>query len=177
MGDLFVNQQPNLRRINGIISALLLCVFLVHATLGSISLLYPIPRSFGFLIWGGVGLVVIHVILCIATSKDMLTDTKRPPSNKKKDHLVLKWVSGALLIPAVVLHLSGFGNSLETGYTSFYLALIFLLIVFIASHEYVGIKSLLKDLDIDRRYRLPICLTICLLGVILAITILGQIFL
>lgn len=174
VGDFSVDQQSKLRRVNGIVSALLVCLFLAHAILGSISLLYPIPRSFTFLIWGGVALVVVHIILCVATSRYMLTDTERPPSKKKKDHLVLKWVSGGLLILTVALHLSGFGNNLTSGFSNSYFALILILIAFLASHEYVGIKSLLKDLDIDRRYRFPLCLAICLLGAILAIMILSR---
>jgi hypothetical protein len=170
-GGFSVNQRPGLRCINGIVSAILVCFFLAHAALGSASLLCQIPRTFEFLIWVGVGGIAIHILLCTVTSKQMLDDKTRPPSAKKKKHLVLKWLSGTLLVLAAVLHIAGFGTSPASGYHNFFLVVLLFITALLASHIYIGTKSLLKDLNMDRRYKIPVRLAVCVLALAVAVAI------
>ena len=171
IGGFSVNQGLSLRRINGTVSEVLICFFLAHAALGSMSLLYPISHEFKFFIWVGIGLIAIHIILSAATSKQMLADKKYPPSARKKKHLALKWLSGMLLVLAAVLHIIGFETSPTSSYSNFFLVVSLLITALLTSHVYIGAKSLLKDLNMDRRYRIPLRLAVCVLATTFALMI------
>ena len=72
--------------------------FFAHAAFGVTAEHFAIPRSLMLLVWVGVAVCAAHVVLSALTSREMLLDTVRPPSLKKKRHLVLKWVSGIVLL-------------------------------------------------------------------------------
>jgi hypothetical protein len=166
-----MKHQLGWRRINGIVSAILVCFFLSHATLRSVSLLYPIPYSFGFLVWVGIGLIAAHAALSIVTSQQMLSDKIRPPSAKKKRHLVLKWLSGLLFLLVVALHVAGVygGFTFSNAHASLVVAL--LLVLALAAHTFIGTKSLLKDLDVTRRLRVSVRLVVGGISLIIAVVI------
>ena len=91
------------------------------------------------------------IALCLITSRLMLTDTVRPPSRKKKNHLWLKWASGAALAACAAPHALGWDASARW-FTLLVLALL-------AWHAYIGCKSLARDLrcaEARRRLRIAI---------------------
>lgn len=153
------------RFVNGIISALIVVFFAVHGILGSLAGLIGFKSSFSFLAWAGVAFVAMHVMACIVTSYQQLTDTVRPPSVQKKRHLVLKWITGIPLACTVAIHIvsirlygAGFVFTAQGAVLTIVLALL------LAWHMCVGAKSLLKDLNIDRKYRTVFRVCACCLA-------------
>ena len=154
------------RLVNGIVCAVLLVFFLVHAVLGGASAAFDIPRNLKFLVWAGVVLVCAHVALCVVTSHQMMTDAERPPSDKKKKHLALKWVTGVILLALALVHIVAL-NVVGEGVVQLTGALLALaLLVVLAVHLWAGTKSLLKDLSIDRKYRNPLRAVIVAIAVV-----------
>ncbi len=155
-----------IRRFNAILTVALMVFFFAHATMGSLTQIIPIHNDVEWLIWTFAALILVHAVTCIATSYFMLTNTKNPPSKGKKQHLVLKWVSGATLLLFVFLHVTGAFN--------LYIPIMVLLAGILAWHSYVGIKSFTKDLKMPGTLRMPIRIVLIVLAVIIAgITLYG----
>ena len=137
------------------VSAGIVCVFLIHATLGSFQSFFAVPSLASWLVWAGMVLVGVHALLCIATSVEQLTDTVRPPSVQKKRHLALKWATGIGLIAMAGVHIwriRSLGpvaalHSAEGAVWTISLTAL------LTAHIWTGSKSLLKDLGIDRKWR------------------------
>ena len=142
------------RRFNGILAAFLSCFFLIHAGLGCITGIAPLSNRLAFLVWLGVGVLLVHVIASIVTTYFMYTDTERPPSNRKKRHQVLKWITGAVLLVLAAIHVAVNGGSAALR-DPVSLIILLLLVVAIAVHSYTGIKSLTRDLDLPKNTRTP----------------------
>ena len=153
-----------MRKTNAIVAAIITAFFLAHASFGATALHVDIPSSLAWTVWIGAALACIHVVLCIATSKSMLTDTKRPPSQKKKRHLALKWVTGALLLVVATPHAAEFFGSDRTP------LLAILLLCAVAAHSCVGAKSLLKDLGLPRAWRPAFRAIVCIIATLAGIT-------
>lgn len=149
-----------LRTANGMVAALLCLIFLVHAVLGSVKFgNLTFANHFSWVIWVGVALLVVHIIMSVGTTVSMYTDTVRPPSQKKKRHQVLKWVTGCALLAVAALHMA-FTSGLRAGgavaaLTPITYVLMAVLIAALAWHILVASKSLLKDLHVPhhKRYR------------------------
>ena len=150
--------------MNGIVSAIILCFFLVHSLMGSIAAVAPFPNTLAWTVWIGVGLIALHVVLSIATSREQMTDAEFPPSPRKKRHLALKWATGILLITAVCAHVAcvqTFGaDAFQAELAGAFVTVA--VITLFAVHVCVGMKSLIVDLDADRKLivRLRILVTI-----------------
>ena len=151
-------RPSRLRAINGIASAVIVVLFIAHG-------LTRVAGGMGpsFIVWAGVAIVLVHVLLSVGTSTEMLSDTVRPPSTKKKLHLVLKWVSGTLLGAFALAHALGLVDS-----NKWFLCALALLI---AWHAWVGSRSLLKDLRIDTRYRNMLRIILCIAAAAIAATL------
>ena len=115
----------------------------------------------------------MHIVLSIVTSHQQLTDTVRPPSEAKRRHLLLKWVTGILLAVLVVIHIvvmrvigPGSVQSTITG-----VALIIALVVVLAVHIGLGSKSLLKDLNVDRKWRNALRIAVCVVAAVIGILV------
>ena len=170
-----MRKNTNIRTLNGIASALIVGVFFLHAAFGSSPGLSGLWIRIAPLVWIGVAIIAVHVALSVATSVQQLTDTVRPPSSAKKRHLVLKWVTGVLLAAAAVahagcVHAAGAGAVHATA-TGTVLAVCVL--VLLTWHVCVGTKSLLKDLNIDRRYRTLLRVVVCVLAICIGTVLLA----
>ena len=149
-----------IRRFNAVLAIALIVFFFVHATMGSLTQIIPIQNEVEWLIWTFTALILVHAATCIATSYFMLTNTKNPPSKGKKQHLVLKWASGAVLLLFAFLHVTGAFN--------LYVPIMIQLVGILAWHSYVGIKSFTKDLNMPGTLRMPIRVVLIVLAVIIA---------
>lgn len=132
-----------IRRANALVAAALTAFFLAHALLGTLSRLFLDADAPAIVVWAFVLAAAVHMILCLITSKLMLTDTARPPSRKKKNHLWLKWASGVALAACAIFH----ALKLDAPFEWFIVVVLALL----AWHAYIGCKSLARDLDMPRR--------------------------
>lgn len=148
------------RFVNGVIAALITVFFVVHGLMGGLSLSAGIPSSLSWLAWGGVVLAGCHVVASIVTSKEQLSDVERPPSARKKRHLALKWATGGVLAVLAIVHMV-----IPKGSLIATVALVALSAA-LAVHVWVGSKSLLKDVGIDRRYQTPLRVVICAFAVV-----------
>ena len=151
------------RFVNGVVSALVVVVFLVHGALGSAAMFTGVVSPFAWVVWGGMTLVGVHVIASIVTSVQQLGDKERPPSARKKRHLALKWATGALLAAAVAAHVVVPHSQVAS------LGIIVALSAVLAVHLCVGARSLLKDLELDRRYKMAFRAVVCAFAAVFAV--------
>ena len=158
-----IRYNSPMRKTNAIVAAIITAFFLAHATLGATALHVDIPSSLSWTVWIGAALVCAHIVFCIATSTSMLTDAKRPPSQKKKRHLALKWITGALLLAVAIPHAAEFYGGDRTP------LLAILLIIAVAAHACVGAKSLLKDLSLPRTWRPAFRAIVCIIAALAGI--------
>ena len=159
------------RLVNGIISAFIVVFFLAHGTLGCLSAVAGFHSALARLVWVGMALVLTHVIVSVVTSYQQLTDTIDPPSMRKKRHLALKWATGILLTIAVCTHVVcvetlGWASSWVTKTGALVIALV---AITLATHLCVGAKSLLKDIQAPRRYRMPFRAVACVFAVLFSL--------
>ncbi len=167
-------RRPPARFFNGIVSAIIVVFFLAHGTMGGVSALTGFTSPFSLLVWGGVALIGVHVVASIVTSHQQLADRERPPSARKKRHLALKWATGCLLAVAACVHIvaprvlgAAFAQS-----PAWNAAIIVLLSVALAVHLCVGSKSLLKDLEIDRRHKTAFRVVVCAFAAFFSLAVL-----
>lgn len=171
--------DKRVRRVNAWIAAGISALFFAHALLGCAVLGIPgFPSRLEWIVWVGVFAIVVHITLSIATTYFMLTDDVRPPSKRKKNHQLLKWITGGLLIASVVGHIvlgkmAGAGNAMA--FTLVYVAL-GVTAILLCVHVFNGVKSLTRDLNLPSKLRLPIrivaialCVLICVFVILLCL--------
>ena len=162
------------RFANGVASALIICFFTLHGMLGAAALLIGFASPFAWLVWVGVALIVVHVLLSVLTSKQQLSDKERPPSQRKVRHLALKWLTGGLLAVAATAHVVVMrmdGDTVPLRLVS--TIAIVLVAAALAFHLCVGAKSLLKDIGVDRRFKLAFRIVVCTLCAVFALAALA----
>lgn len=140
------------RAINGALALALLVFFLGHAASGTFDG-DGVPDFAMVALWTAVVVAACHVVLSIVTSRNMLTDDERPPSSKKKAHLVLKWASGIVLLLVAAIHCQLFNGE--------NILCAALLLVALAWHGWVGIKSLVRDIFIPKTMVFPLRCGLC----------------
>ena len=137
------------RVANAWAALILVVIFCAHALLGALKQLVPgLPSALAWVVWVGVGAIVVHLILSGITTYDMWTDRKRPASPRKKRHQYLKWISGAAVLVCAAAHmLVVLAPGLFPGSTH---VLRHVLMIALAAalcwHIFISAKSLLKDL-------------------------------
>ena len=99
-----MGSHVNWRKVNGAIAGVLCLFFLVHGILGILWTSGAINAELAFVIWAFFIAALVHGLLSIVTSRQMLHDAERPPSRRKKRHLVLKWVTGLALLLIACVH-------------------------------------------------------------------------
>ena len=123
-----------------------------------------------WVVWIGVGFVILHIVLSVVTSYQQLTDAEFPPSARKKRHLALKWLTGILLACAIVTHIACVRVPGLVATAPFLpkLATIVLSCV-LAWHICVGMKSLLKDIGASKKYMTLLRVAVCLLAAVFVV--------
>lgn len=147
-----------LRRVNGIAALLLVVVFSAHAIMGTLFCWGVVADELSWIVWIGVGTLIVHVVLSVGTTRQMFHDETRPPSAKKKEHQLKKWATGiavGVVAAAHVLLVVG-------GITWAIVAL--LLDVALAAHVCVSAKSLAKDLEFSPHSKFVIRVLIVLVA-------------
>ena len=134
----------NWRKVNGAIAGVLCLFFLVHGILGILWTSGAINAELAFVIWAFFIAALVHGLLSIVTSRQMLHDAERPPSRRKKRHLVLKRVTGLALLLIACVH------ALLPEHAAAWPSVSILVALALAVHMYVGGKSLTSDLGLPR---------------------------
>ena len=170
-----MRNRSKARLFNGVVAALVVVFFLAHSLLGGLSGIVSLSRPSEWIIWLGVGIVLVHVVASVVTSYGQLTDAERPPSARKKRHLLLKWVTGGLLAIVAGSHvvcMRTFGaDSLQTSATSTAVALV--LIAALVVHSWIGAKSLVTDLGLSKGLILPFRVAVCVLAVVIGCVVIA----
>lgn len=149
-----------MRKANAIAAAAVTVFFVAHSLMGALALHVPIERRLAVLAFAACTVVAAHIVLSIETTRLMYTDVVRPPSEKKKRHQVLKWVSGAVLLAVAAAHIV-FGDGSPPGEL-----LMAALAAAFAVHVWIGMKSVLKDLGLRRELRTPLRVVVVALCVV-----------
>ena len=172
-----MRRRSGVRKANGIVSAAIACFFLVHGLLGSLAPVAAFESPLRWVVWVGIGLVVVHVVLCVATSREQLTDAEFPPSARKKRHLVLKWATGGVLAVAACVHVACLripGAFAAFPWASAVVAAV--LAALLAWHVFVGMKSLIKDVGLPKDLIAPARVAICALAVVIGVAVFAALF-
>lgn len=138
--------------MNAVVAAVVAVFFLVHALLGGLEGVLPLPPAPSWIIWGAAALAAFHVAASVLTSYQQLNDLERPPSARKKRHLALKWATGGFVLIAASLHvglIGAYGPGAAQVAVSGAVAAV-ALVALLAVHVCVGAKSLLVDLGLDK---------------------------
>jgi succinate dehydrogenase hydrophobic anchor subunit len=172
-----VRNGSKARLVNGIISALVVVFFVAHSLLGGLEALVPLASPPALVMWTGIGIVGIHIVASIITSREQLTDAEFPPSQRKKRHLALKWVTGGILLAIIAAHvvcIRTFGpDAVQASVTSTLIALA--LVAALTVHIWVGAKSLITDLSLDKGLIKPFRIIVCTLAIAIGCIIIAGI--
>ncbi len=152
--------------MNGVIAALITIIFLVHGAMGSLSAVFGFSGALAWVVWGAVILACVHVAMSLITSVQQLNDAERPPSARKKAHLALKWVTGGLLAIIAIAHIVLPKSAVAAAYVIIGVSVV------LAAHLCVCAKSLLSDLGIDRRWKWPFRVLVCVLAALFVLAML-----
>lgn len=160
-------KKDPVRRANAAVAAALAAFFLAHAGLAAAKICgVDLGETFKFTVWIGVGIVVLHVILSLRATQTMFNDTERPPSAKKKQHQMLKWLTGGVLAFAVLFHFPS-GEGVSFAYT----AALIVTAAALSWHICTGVKSLTRDLGISNMWRTIIRVVACAAAVAIAVAL------
>ncbi|MBQ6586168.1 MAG: hypothetical protein IJH83_05105 [Coriobacteriales bacterium] len=159
--------RSKLRTFGAWIALAITLLFLAHACLGTLRQFWPnIPSSLEWLVWVGVGLIGVHVVLAGATTYAMWTDTVRPPSERKKQHQIKKWVTGGILLLAAIFHQLWLGHGIWTQ------LIMALTAVALCVHLFTSMKSLTRDLGLSKAWRTPARTFVIALTVLICLALL-----
>ena len=161
------------RVTNAIAASVIMVLFLVHACLGTLKLYWPdMPSNLEFIVWFGVAVIVFHVIASIVTTREMWIDTQRPPSNRKKRHQILKWITGALLACAIVVHQLCVAQLLPLAAVDMLtLPTLIVTAILLCWHLFVGAKSLTRDLNLRGALRMPLRVVAIVITVVVCVAV------
>lgn len=149
------------RLVNAGVAALLVAAFLGHALFASAAGVDAASRAPYPLLYCLLALVAVHIALSVATTVLMWNDTVRPPSEKKKRHQVLKWVTGAALLAVLCVHVAHPAVVPALTWT----ASAALLAAFVW-HGWTGMKSLARDLRVPGKAKVPLRIALVALALI-----------
>lgn len=160
------------RLVNAVLAAIVAVFFFGHAFMGSTSLSFPDLIGHDapvVLITFFMALVAAHIAGSVVTTYCMLTDTVRPPSAAKKQHQLLKWVTGGLLLALASAHALGLDIALaEAASPIAQRAFLVIVLVILAWHAYVGSKSIARDLRLPQSAKIALRVGIAAAAVVVA---------
>ncbi|MGN0060628.1 MAG: hypothetical protein ACI362_09125 [Coriobacteriales bacterium] len=149
------------RLVNAGVAALLVVAFLGHALFVSAAGVDAASRAPYPLLYCLLALVAVHIALSVATTVLMWNDTVRPPSEKKKRHQVLKWVTGTVVLAVLCVHVVHPAAAPVVTWT----ASAVLLAAFVW-HGWTGMKSLARDLRVPGKAKVPLRIALVALALI-----------
>ncbi|MDR1640765.1 MAG: pilus assembly protein PilX [Clostridiales bacterium] len=170
-----------MRKLNAIISAAIVVIFLIHGVMGGFMLL-GIGKGAGQpLAWLGVGLIAVHTVLGAVFSLKSIRASKAGGWRFRQNALFwARRASGICILVFAFFHIDLFGHEAEGTYllldfTTAKLALQMLLILSLFTHIFMNIRPLLVSLGIiggkEKRLDVFVALSLILLfcaGAVLA---------
>lgn len=164
-----------MRKVNTILSTLLLVVFLLHGVLGSFTLLGISSISGQMLAYAGMVLLAVHVCIGVGLTAQTLRNKNGTAYVRQNALFWTRRASGLAILLLVGFHIGAFGSMqdglyLLTPFTTGKLVTQLLLIAALFVHLFVNIRPLLVSLGIlaDRERRGDIYLVLSVLLLFLA---------
>lgn len=139
-----------MRKINGIIAAVVLVLFIIHGILGALNLINIAPVVTKLLSYSMLALIVVHTIISIGlTFSSIRTAAKTKAPYFRQNRLFwARRISGVLIMVLVFFHMTAFGYT-EGGvfrlvpFDIFRLVTQILFILSIAVHVITNVKPML----------------------------------
>lgn len=146
-----------MRKLNTILSLLLLLIFLIHGIMGSFMLL-GIGNSTGWILaWIGVAILAVHTVIGILLTIQTLRASKASKNNYLKQNAVFwaRRASGLAILILLFFHIGLFGGIQDGVYILFPFTTIkmitqLLLIAVLFLHLFINIRPLLVSLGVIR---------------------------
>lgn len=163
-----------MRRLNSILSAILLVIILLHGVLGSLKLLGASPIAGKALAWVGVCVLVAHAVIgAILTIQTFLVSKKNGEKYLKQNALFwTRRASGLAILIMLFFHIGAFGYMSNGNYMLYDFGVVKLIahLILIASlfvHIFVNVRPLLISKGIikhkERRVDIFLILSVLLL--------------
>lgn len=149
------------RLVNAGVAALLVVAFLGHALFASAAGADAASRAPYPLLYCLLALAAVHIGLSVATTLLMWNDSVRPPSEKKKRHQVLKWMTGAVVLAVLCVHVVH--PAVVPAVTWAVSAVLLAAFVW---HGWTGMKSLARDLRVPGKAKVPLRIALVALALI-----------
>lgn len=144
-----------MRKINTILSVLLLIIFMLHGLMGSFMLLGIGSSAGNLLAWSGVAVLAVHTVFGIIFTIQTLNNSKGMGSNYIRQNAVFwaRRASGLAILILMFFHIGLFGGIQEGVYILFPFTTVklitqLLLIITLFIHLFINIRPLLVSLGI-----------------------------
>lgn len=165
-----------MRKINTILSILLLLIFIVHGTMGAFMLLGIGSSAGKILAWIGVAILTAHTIIGILLTVQTIRTSKASKNSYLKQNAVFwaRRASGLAILILLFFHVGLFGGIQDGAYILFPFTTVkmitqLLLIAAFFLHLFVNVRPLLVSLGIisykERRGDIYLILSVLLLFV------------
>ncbi|MBR2188284.1 MAG: pilus assembly protein PilX [Eubacterium sp.] len=163
-----------MRKINAVLSALLLCIFLIHGVMGSFMLLGVGSSAGKILAWIGVLILIAHTVIGVLLTVQTLRTEKKNGEHYLRQNAVFwaRRASGLAVLVLFFFHLGLFGR-LQDGiyilfpFTTVKLITQLLLTAALFVHLFINVRPLLVSLGIlkykERRGDIYLILSVLLL--------------
>ena len=146
-----------MRKLNTILSVLLLVIFLLHGIMGSFMLLGIGSNAGKILAWVGVAVLAVHAGIGIILTVQTLRVEKNSPNHYRKQNAMFwaRRASGFAILILMFFHIGLFGGVQDGAYILFPFTTVkliaqLLLIASLAVHLMINIRPLLVSLGIIR---------------------------
>lgn len=163
-----------MRKINTILSVLLLVIFMLHGLMGSFMLLGIGSSAGKILAWIGVAVLAVHTVIGVILTIKTLKISKNAGSSYLKQNAVFwaRRASGLAILILMFFHIGSFGRVQDGMYILFPFTTVkfitqLLLVAALFIHLFINIRPLLVSLGIisykERRGDIYLILSVLLL--------------
>ena len=146
-----------MRKVNAVLSAVILLMFALHAILGSFNMMGAGSVTTKVLSWSMVALIVIHTVIGIILTGKSVSVWKKTGVSYFKENLLFwaRRLSGFLIMILIFFHVTALSATNENGlrlpdFDSFKLAMQLLLVASIALHVITNVKPVLISFGIKK---------------------------
>ena len=167
-----------MRKWNGILTAVILALFLLHGILGGFQLLGVGSTALKTIAWGNVGLILIHTVIGLRLTAHTLKVWKRTGVSYFKENKLFwaRRISGFAIMALLVFHRIAFSSTGTGGgyrlpwFTGARLAAQILLVAAIALHVITNVRPMLITFGIRslRRWMGDVLLVLAVLLLFMA---------
>ncbi len=146
-----------MRKVNAVLSAVILLMFVIHAILGSFNMMGAGSVTTKVLSWSMVALIAVHTVIGIILTAKSVGVWKKTGAPYFKENLLFwtRRLSGFLIMILIFFHVTALSATNENGlrlpdFNGIKLALQLLLVASIALHVITNVKPVLISFGIKK---------------------------